>query len=143
MKDYKLYQLIYNKTMIHDDLINSNVIIKPSKNDIVNYAIKYFNEDLNELIYPAKSFSVAIIYSYLLQKELSEKFYDCLSDPDLFCGNDMYFRTYSEEREIYDEIIESIQLWSDGFSLNTELFQVKKTMDYFLLEFGLLAPSYQ
>lgn len=136
MKDFKVRQILYNKLNPHDDFVDEFKIIT-DKEMIIDYGIRYFREDLPELIYPSKSYSVAIIYAYLLQKHFNEGFFESLNDPELFCSNDKFFVPYSSDPRTYDAIIKGIDLWSQDFSLNTAIEQVATTIHYFKQEFDV------
>lgn len=120
----------------HDDLVSS---IKEnfSPECIVEEAIAYFKSPRSELVFPAKSYAVAIIYAYLIQKHFNTEFYTSLDDHDLLGGNDKYFVRYSSSKKIYDEIIESVQVFGPDFCLNLQLEQIATTVYYFNLEFGI------
>lgn len=137
MKDYKVVQYIYNKTQVHEDLIEDDFIYMDKEEDIIDYGAAYFSKDLTFLYYPAKSYSVAIIYSYLIHKTFNEDFYEVLNDVDLFCGNDKFYTPYTQSKKIYDAIIDKIGLFDNNFSLNMNLEQVYKTVGFFAEEFGV------
>lgn len=137
MKDYKAYQYIYNRTHEHEDFIEEDYVYADTDQEILKYGVAYFYEDLSRLYYPAKSYSVAIIYSYLISKNFHENFYEVLNDEDLFCGNDRFFTPYQERKPLYDYIIKSIALFDEDFVLNMNLEQISKTVGFFEKEFGI------
>ena len=139
MKDYKVIQYVYNKTHQHVDLIEEKYIFIEAEQELIEYAINYFVKDFDSLYYPAKSYSVAIIYSYLINKYFNEEFYSSLNDENLFCNNDKFFVPYHENKKIYDTIIEKIGLFSGSFCLNMKIEQVCKTVRFFEEEFGIEA----
>lgn len=141
MKDYKVIQKMNNllkKERIHGEKIHLNF----NEGSIFNYAVKYFSEECPELIYPAKSYCVAIIYSHLLSFYFNEDFYYLLNDEDLLCGNDPYFAPYKNEQVLYDKIISKLKISEKGFYLNLNLSQVKATFDYFVEEFDVNPKTY-
>lgn len=107
MQEWKIRQQYFHM-MNHefkDDL--NNVEIRLS-NDIVDDAVRHFQEYVNEWIYPAKSYVVAICYAYWISIDFNEDFYELLNDPELLAGNDPYFVPYEEDKYTYDEIIDQV-----------------------------------
>ena len=137
MKDYKVIQYVYNKTHEHEDLIEEKYVIVDTEVELTNYIIDYFFKDFEFLYYPAKSYSVAIIYSYLLHKIFDEEFYTTLNDENLFCGNDKFFIPYEYDKKTYDVAIQDIGLLNESFRLNMSIEQVFKTVKFFEKEFGV------
>jgi hypothetical protein len=141
MKYYKVQQFLFNRLNQHDDLIDDKgIIFLESSEAIITHTIEYFREPVDHLVYPAKSFAVAIIYSFLIEKNFKTSFYESLNDPELLCGNDRFYKTYYERKDVYDAIISSIDLSSETFRLNCLLSQVDTTVAYFSKEFNL-SPS--
>lgn len=127
MKVWKLNQHHFN--MVFGDITEPrSKVIKTisSKDEIVYQAIRYFNTRDPVLYYPSKSYSVAIIYSRLLELHFNENFYECLDDPVLLYGNDDYFRPYSQSKDIYDEVINVI-----GLDFDMTNGWVSETIRYF------------
>jgi hypothetical protein len=108
MNEWKLKQEIYHRLNkdFDDDLKNFQIEFKE---DIVKYALEYFKTDKIGWIYPSKSYVVAICYAKWISQDFNESFYDLLNDKDLLAGNDPYFVTYNSSKDVYDEIINSIE----------------------------------
>ena len=95
-------------------------------NNIDKQVIDFF-ENGSELIYPAKSFFVAIIYAKCLEKYFKIDFYKALNDKELL-PDDLYFVTYNNSKDIYNKIIENIgNIW--------QYESINKTVGYFKKEF--------
>lgn len=111
MKEWQVRQEVFKRLNdeLRDDLTDVDITWRPD--DIVEDAIRHFNERVDEWIYPAKSYFVAICYAKWISEDFDEDFYEVLDDPDLL-PNDPHFVNYSEAVEIYDEIIENHQ-WED------------------------------
>ena len=127
-KEWKVRQALYHKLNNEhtDDLKKFKVEFSK---DIIENAIKYFyNKDLG-FIYPAKSYVVAICYAYWLSKDFNENFYELLRDKDLLFNNDPYFKTYDNDREVYDNIIKRV------FPLNENKGIVLDIKKYYTSEF--------
>lgn len=107
MKDWKIKQELYHRlNVVHEDDL-SKVQIEKS-DDIVNNAIRYFEERDVGWIYPSKSYVVAICYAWWLAHDFKEDFYDLLNDKDLLYGNDPYFRHYGADKDTYNKILDKV-----------------------------------
>lgn len=130
MKLYKMYQELYNRIVTdHTDRIDENVEILVS-DELVDNAITYFTKATFPLIYPAKSYGAAIVYATLIEKIYGYPLRETLNDPDLFQGQDPYFKPYSTDPETYESIIKrllDIPNW-------LESGWVPQTCKYFFLE---------
>ena len=102
------------------------IYIKQSKEDLVKLIIKFFNTE-SLLIYPAKSYFVAIVYAKCIEKYFHINFYDALNDEELL-PDDKYFKTYNESKDIYDKVLESI---GDIYQYDS----IDKTIKYFKQEY--------
>ena len=107
MKDWKIKQELYHRlNVVHEDDLSKVNIQKT--NNVVDDAIKYFNERDIGWIYPSKSYVVAICYAWWLSHDFKEDFADLLNDKDLLYGNDPYFKPYSEDTDTYNAIIDKV-----------------------------------
>ena len=129
MEDWKVRQEIYHRlnTEHSDDLSDKDIEMS---DDIVNNAIRYFNEQDVGWIYPAKSYMVGICYSRWLSEYFGGNPIDYLNDEELLYGNDPYFVTYNHDKNTYDEILNNI----DGWNFNND-GMVLDVKNYFLQEF--------
>jgi hypothetical protein len=107
MKEWKIRQEYFHKMNkeYSDDLNKVKITLS---DDIVDNVVRHFNEYVDEWIYPAKSYVVAICYASWIAEDFNEDFYELLNDPDLLAGNDPYFVPYEEDKYTYDEIIEAV-----------------------------------
>jgi hypothetical protein len=140
MKDWhvrhKIFHQIFKDKDMGDDLSNYKIIEEWEKESIVKRAVQYPTIQQEELYYPGKSYSVAITFAKLLEKNFGEDFYESLDDELLLFGNDPYHKRYSEEKEVYDEILKDFPFEAlENDNLSSEDY--KKTMHYFYLEFLL------
>jgi len=101
-----------------------------SDQDLIDLTVHFFKTE-SKLIYPAKSFFVAIVYAYCLNKYFNEDFYKSLNDPDLLL-NDPSFVPYSKAKFIYNSILERIDSDIECYK------STEKTIDYFKQEFMIL-----
>jgi hypothetical protein len=74
---------------------------------------------------------VGICYSRWLSETFGGNPLDYLNDNELLYNNDPYFKTYSEDFEIYDSILKEIGKWE--FDVN--LGMVPDVKNYFVKEF--------
>lgn len=109
MKEWKVASQVYHLLHKHhsDDL--NRVNITWIENDIIDWAVKHFNEHVDEWIYPAKSYFVAICYAYWLSEDFDENFWELLNDEMLLADNDPHFVQYSLDIKTYDDIIKKIK----------------------------------
>ena len=106
-KIWKVNQRMYKKmVMFNPDTRNESTIELSTieLKDAVDYLTKK-----GEIKYPIKSYMVAIIYATLINKHYGDPFYETLNDPDLFLGEDSFFKTYDADKETYDSIIKAIE----------------------------------
>jgi len=133
MKEHKLRQEIYHRlnTEYDDDLKNFKVVISDR---VIDDAVKYFtNRDIG-WVYPGKSYMVGICYAKWLAKEFGGDPIEYLKDSDLLYGNDPYFKSYEEDSDTYDNILDLIGNWD--FDESEGL--VPDVKNYFLAEFGIV-----
>ena len=124
--DYKERRKLSYLINAFDDIDLDYIYIKQSKEDLVKLIIKFFNTE-SLLIYPAKSYFVAIVYAKCIEKYFHINFYDALNDEELL-PDDKYFKTYNESKDIYDKVLESIE---DIYQYDS----IDKTVKYFKQEY--------
>jgi hypothetical protein len=113
---YKDYQLLYDEYVQEhaDDFANMEIVEDP---ELVENALHYFKEASFPLIYPAKSYAVAIIYATKIHELYDIPVKTTLNDPDLFLGHDRYFVPYELDPHTYDAILarlETIPNWMES-----------------------------
>ena len=97
-----------------------------SDEELVNEIVDFFISG-SKLIYPAKSYFVAIVYAKLLEEHFNENFYDCLNYKELL-PDDYFFVPYNRNRNVYNAVLSKI-----GDPL--EYKAAEKTKEYFYQEF--------
>lgn len=128
-------------TTVHDDLIEELGFIEDhSDKSIIRYVAEYFDGGCEKLMFPAKSYAVAIIYSRLIEHYYKVSFLASLSDPELFLGTDRFFSPYSSTPQIYDQIFKNVDTSYEAIR-KSQSPDVKKTVAYFLEEFGVASPE--
>ena len=108
-----------------DDIDLPHRHIDITDQELVKMIVHFFKTE-SLLIYPAKSYFVAIVYAYCLEKYFNENFYSVLDDPELLI-DDMYFIPYSRHRYIYNRVLE--QIGDIG-----QYISIQKTVNYFKQE---------
>lgn len=138
MKEWKVSQELYHRTHLPTDWTDGKVVIV-SDQPLVPEIVKYFTVELGDvLVYPAKSFAVAMIYSRLLSKYFDEDFYTALNDPALLYNNDQYFVPYYKAIKTYEDAILRVSTIRDAWDVeNSPFSQVQATVAYFKQEFLL------
>jgi len=109
MKEWKLKQEVYHRlnTTHKDTLLDKEISLIWEEKDIVDWAIRHWNEKVDRFVYPAKSYCVAICYAKWIERDCGDNFYELLNDPLLLYNNDDYFETYKGKEHIYDPIIKA------------------------------------
>jgi len=140
VSDHKIRQELFHHLNPHPSDVNIDVPVKQMDDDqLAKHAIDYFSNATHEILYPAKSYSVAVIYSHLLELYFGVPFDTSIRDDNLLFGNDLHFKSYQLNPDVYDTIINTARL---GTGLQYNLPQVKATTDYFLQEFFLNPNPY-
>lgn len=108
---------------IWDDV---NLLYIFNNDNVEDQVVDFFLTE-SELIYPAKSYFVAIVYAKCLEKYFGGSFFEYLNDPELL-PDDTYFKIYSQDKSTYDNIINRIgDIW--------QYPSICKTVNYFKKEF--------
>ena len=107
MEDWKIASQVYHLINKHhtDDL---NRVDITWTDDTVKWAVKHFNDYIDEWVYPAKSYFVAICYASWLSEDFDENFFELLDDKYLLADNDPHFVQYSLDVTTYENIIKQI-----------------------------------
>lgn len=131
MKEWKINQQLYARLMSgrHSDIMHPEEIVEEGVVRAES-GLKYIRDCSFPLYQPSKSRMVAIIYAYLLGQHFNEDFYTVLNDPDLFLGEDPYFKPYSEDIEGYDLLIKTLGPYKEWKTKGWAL----RTNQYFWLE---------
>jgi len=126
---YKPFQRLYDELVQeHSDAFELMEFVEDE--ELVDNALKYFESATFPLIYPAKSYAVAIIYAFKLKELYGLDIYTVLDDADLFLGQDEYFVPYSQDPATYDAIIEKLEKVDNWL----EKGWAPKSVQYCLLE---------
>jgi hypothetical protein len=109
-----------------DDINLPRVYIDKQGDELAHQIIEFFVSG-SQLIYPAKSYFVAIVYAKCLEHYFNVPFYEALDTPDLLI-DDEYFVPYSKNKHVYDLVVDKLDnLW---------YYQsINKTVNYFKEEF--------
>ncbi len=100
-----------------------------SKTKLIKQIVNFFKTE-SQLIYPAKSYFVAIVYAKCLEKYFKQDFYQSLDDIELL-PDDPSFIPYNMSKEVYDLVLQEIgDIW--------KYKSIEKTVDYFKQEFLIL-----
>lgn len=110
-----------------DDINLPHEIKSMTDNQLVNTVVHFF-ETKSSLIYPAKSYFVAIVYAGLLERYFHIPFLKALSLDDLL-PDDKWYVPYWKNSVVYDKILCKVP--KDFLSLPSTI----KTTNYFKEEF--------
>jgi hypothetical protein len=139
MKDWKVRQALFHRTTLLDDVFQEGEILITTDIPIVPEVVRYFTTEMGgTLVYPAKSYAVALVYAHLLSKYFSEQMLTALSDPLLLYGNDRFFVPLDRDRAVYEETIRTLSI-DETWDVEASPFsQVQATVAYFKREFLLV-----
>ncbi len=134
MKSWKVNQQIYHRLnpetpdMYGPDDIE--IMEHADSYTITAMVAKYMQGYIPEkVIYPAKSYFVALVYARLLRDHFDEIPLMVLNDPDLLFGNDPHFQTYHDAQHIYDAILNVF-----GWDFDLTLGEIPDVQSYFMDE---------
>jgi len=129
MEDWKVRQEIYHRmNPIHSDDLNNFDI--EMTDEVVKYAVEYFNSRDLGWVYPSKSYMVGICYARFLAEHFGGRPLEYLEDPELLYGNDPYFVEYSRDPKTYHQI-----LIRTGWDFDVTKGMVPDVYQYFKEEF--------
>jgi hypothetical protein len=108
MQEWKIKQEIYHRLNkeYSDDLNKVDIVISDDYSDI----IKHFYQQVDQWIYPAKSYFVAVCYASWISEDYGDDLINLLKDPMLLAGNDPYFKTYDQDPTTYYKILKDITI---------------------------------
>lgn len=87
MKDYKFKQYTFNLYgNFSDTLASDSIKIELIEQETIDKAVEYLTQEMHLLSFPSKSYAVALIYSYLIEKIFHEDFWIPLNDQQLFAA---------------------------------------------------------
>jgi len=127
-KPYKEFQQMYAELIKdhEDDLSKAEWVLKSS---IIDGAMTYFTEASFPLIYPGKSYAVAIVYATKIEEWYGIPMRAVLNDPDLLPDDD-HFVTYEHSPMVYEALISRLNEMPDWLNQGW----VPKTVEYARLE---------
>lgn len=123
--------LSYLKNKTFDDENLEYKYFELNNEQLFNIIIDFFETE-SRLVYPAKSYYVAIVYAWLLNKYFGEDIKVALNYDDLLNYDDQFFVKYSNNKELYDKLLDTIIEKLDKGDYNNS---IKKTVGYFNKEF--------
>lgn len=128
---YKRRKEVYLYTEF-DDVNLEYKYIPMDKEDLILQVFEFFKNG-SLLIYPAKSYFVALVYAAAIEKYFHIDFFEALDSKELLF-DDKYFVPYSKAKDIYNAVIfcmnghEQILNYVDA---------IHPTIDYFKEEFSI------
>lgn len=137
MKEWKFRQELFHRlNPVTPDMYGPDdieMMKSTSSNNIIAVVSRYMQGWIPEkVIYPAKSYFVAIVYSRLLRDHFGENPYMVLNDSDLLHQNDPYFIPYEDAIHIYDAILDTF-----GWDFDLTLGEIPDVQNYFNEEFQI------
>lgn len=137
MEDWKVRQEIYHRLNTeHPDQYGQDDIQMMQFTDVATITAtvsRYMAGWIPEkVIYPAKSYFVAIVYARLLRDYFDVNPLRVLNDPDLLHNNDPYFVPYEKDITIYDAIL-NVYTWDFDITKG----EIPDVANYFYQEFQI------
>jgi len=125
------HQLLYNLNPNNYTDTNKTINITKRKKSLINNIIKTIdnNPECNE---PEKTYTVAIIYSLLIEKHFDISFYDTINNPILLTFNAKFYKHYEKDKKTYRAII---KYYGKANILKIESPTIKIISEYFYEEF--------
>lgn len=138
MKEWQIRQEVYHRT--HDvlDFHADGEEVIHKEEQLVELVAAYFIQPWpDQLLYPAKTYAVAVIYAVLISHYFGDDVLEALNCPSLLYNNDHHFVTYDQNPSVYDQIIQNVSAQS---LLTSHLPQVRTTVEAFHQEFLIPQP---
>lgn len=145
MKEYeyrrRTFYLLREGFDFPDELVKFPVIDNAETNEfrnMVNDGVQYLIDGTSYLRFPGVARATAIAVAQLIVENFGEVFFEVLNDKDLMNGFDPYFKTYEEDKEVYDAILSTIP--PNKINWESERMQITKNLvlqEYMLDEEGL------
>lgn len=137
MKEWQVRQRIYHRlNREHRDAYGPDDIEMMEHTDaasVIETVCRYMSGWVPEkVVYPAKSYFVAIVYARLLWDHFKQDPVEALMHDDLLFGNDPHFKSYHNAEHIYNAVIEVF-----GWDFDLTLGEIPDVEDYFRAEFML------
>jgi hypothetical protein len=108
MKQYEYRRTTFYSLRGHESFEDDhkNFPIIDALETVIEDAAVYLTDGTSYLRFPGAARAVAIATADLIARYFNEDFYQVLDDPNLMHKNDPYFKRYSEEKGLYDAILE-------------------------------------
>jgi hypothetical protein len=140
MKEYEYRRTVFYQMRGHEKFEDehANFPIVFNESSVIEDAIIYLQNGTSYLRFPGAARAVAIAAADLVVKRFNENFYAVLEDKNLMHGNDPYFKTYSEDKEVYDAILSQVP--RDSINWNSERMAITRRLilqEYMLDDDGL------
>lgn len=116
---------------------HANFPIVASEESTIEDGAEYLLTGTSYLKFPGAARAVAIATAAFLAEHFGENFYKTLDDPNLMQGNDPYFKTYSDAKDVYDGILRIVPI--EGINWQSPRMQI--TRNLLLEEYMLDSPG--
>lgn len=110
MKEYEYRRNVFYGIHGHEDFEDehSNFNYTIENDSVVEDGVTYLLDGTSYLRFPGAARAVAIAVADIISREFNEDFYEVLNDKSLMHFNDPFFKTYNEDKEVYDKILNKI-----------------------------------
>ena len=144
MKEYeyrrKTFYSLQDGFDFPDELVKFPVIDNEETNipeNMVKDGVQYLIDGTTYLRFPGVARATAIAVAQIIVENFGEEFFEVLNDKDLMNGFDPYFKTYGEDKEVYDAILSVVS--PNEINWNSERMQITQKLvleEYMLDEKG-------
>ena len=130
VQPHKLRQEYFHRTGKIEDMKFESSVQDIEGNILADRIVDYMTNSDDRLVYPTKSYAVAIIYAKLIEQHFGIDMMESLDDPELLYNNDKHFVKYSDDKYVYDQVLSRIP-----HEIRFDLPQLHATKTYFEQEF--------
>lgn len=110
MKEYEYRRTVFYQLHGHESFEDEhkNFEYTIENETVVQDAVTYLLDGTSYLRFPGAARAVAIAVADLISREFGEDFFEILNQSSLMNNNDPFFKTYKEDQNTYDAILEKV-----------------------------------
>jgi len=113
--EHKLRQQLYHHLNPNPSDLNIDIALLAVEGaELASGIIDYFVNANHKIVYPAKSYAVALIYAHKLESIFNIPVKVSLNDPELLFNNDPYFIPYSNASNVYNIVLNHFKAHGNG-----------------------------
>lgn len=113
---------------------HENFDIVEAAQTVVEDAVDYLVTGGSYTRFPGAARAVAVATADFVSRKFKEDFFEVLSEKDLMHGNDPYFKTYNQDQEVYDQILQRVPLEKINWSSDRMQITKRLLLEEYLLD---------